>query len=116
MEVHCGSTLCGQLLGEVTTSTLGQGDQPVWKIAPGWFWNRDHVLEFGDTSFRSERSLLEKTVGRQRLVEGVGISREVRLDAAICVKCPKCHRTRWIPPDLYLRARSGISARQPVLV
>lgn len=116
MLVYCGTTHCGQFLGEVTSSTLGQSNHAVWKIQPGWFWNRQRILEFGDNNFRNERELLQKTVGRQRLVEGVGIGREVRLDAAICVKCPKCHRTRWVPPDLGLRVSAGASARQPVVI
>lgn len=110
MQIICGSTHCGYALGMVDISIRGSNPHPVWYIQPGWYWKQG-ILEFGDNSMRAERQLLHE-FGRDRLSEGVKLAREANLP--ICVRCPKCHRPRWIPPDVFSR-RLG-AARQPAFV
>lgn len=74
--------------------------KPVWRIRPGWMF-RKGILEFVDEGLRSERMLAHATLGLDRSVQGLGFKREA--DLPICVRCPHCHRLRWVVPDLYYR-------------
>lgn len=101
MRILCAGADCGELLGEIgPTATALQGPRLVWRIRPGWTW-RDGALTFDDHTFRSERQLLHETTGRQRLAVGLALGRECELP--LRVRCPKCHRVRWVTPDLVFR-------------
>jgi hypothetical protein len=98
VRVHCGR--CEEFLGEIGPSQLGtKGRQPVWRIRPGWTFQQG-ILVQDDHTYRAERQMLHE-MGRQRMVEGLALSREV--DLPICVRCPKCHSRRWVTADLVFR-------------
>lgn len=93
--------------------------QPVWYIRPGWRWVfppgargqplHTAILERVDDTQRSERQLLHAVYGSGAAIQsalaqnpGVGVAREASLP--IVVRCPKCHRLRYVPPDVLSRA------------
>lgn len=101
MNVFCAGSDCGDLLGAIGPSSISdKAGRPVWRIQPGWSWV-DGALTFNDFTYRSERQLLHEMTGRQRMVVGAALAREC--DLPLRVRCPKCHRTRWVTPDLVFR-------------
>lgn len=115
--VLCATTHCGQPLGEVGLSIVSGNPKAVWKIRPGWTW-RKGILERVDESSRQERSLAYEMTGREyapsggRVVPiGMGLLREA--DLPICVRCPHCHRPRWVSADLEIRSNQDVSLVRP---
>lgn len=101
MRIFCGGAQCGHLLGEIGASVVGRNPNPVWRIQPGWRW-RTGILERNDESLEQERRLAHETFGVQRISDGrVAIGREVNLP--VVVRCPNCHRLRYVQPDTLLR-------------
>jgi hypothetical protein len=96
---------CEYRLGQVGPSIRSGNTRPVWKIEPGWTWSDTHLgrgtLERRDETYRAERRLYHEITNDLR-PEGLAMLREC--DLPICVKCPKCHRLRWVAPDVALRA------------
>jgi hypothetical protein len=107
VRVHCAGSDCAELLGEIGSSlTALQGPRLVWRIQPGWAWT-DGCLTFNDFTLRQERHLLHETTGRERMIVGAALAREC--DLPLRVRCPACHRVRWVTPDLVLRANAALS-------
>ncbi len=104
MNVFCAGSDCGHLLGEIGPSLVNlQGPRLVWRIQPGWGWH-DGALTFNDFNLQQERRLLHETTGRQRLAVGLALAREC--DLPLRVRCPQCHRVRFVTPELLIR-RAG---------
>lgn len=105
VTVHCGS--CSERLGVIGPSARSGNPRPVWKIEPGWTWSDTHlgrgVLERRDQTFAAERRLYHEITGG-RVPEGIAVSREC--DLPIVVRCPRCHKVRWVAPDAVLVAGS----------
>jgi hypothetical protein len=99
---------CGGRLGQVGPSILSGNPRPVWRIEPGWSWSDTHLgrgtLECRDETFTSERRLYHELTGGRR-PEGMAMLREC--DLPICIRCPKCHRTRWVSPDVVFAGSPG---------
>lgn len=111
MRIFCAGSDCGDPLGEIVpTMTALSGPRLVWRIEPGWTW-RDGALAFDDFTCRQERQLLHETTGRDRMVVGAALAREC--DLPLRVRCPKCHRVRWVTPDLVLRANAALVRSRP---
>jgi len=114
VRILCGGAQCGEYLGDVGPSVVGmRGGVLVWRIAPGWRWVfptrgeplRSGILERVDEERRAERQLMHEVFGgrpdvRSALAKGsgVGVAREANLP--IVVRCPKCHRLRYVPADV----------------
>lgn len=99
---------CGERLGRVGPSILSGNPRPVWKIEPGWGWSDTHLgrgtLERRDETFYAERRLYHELVNGRR-PEGLALLREC--DLPICVRCPRCHRMKWMAPDIVLAGIPG---------
>jgi hypothetical protein len=116
MDVYCGATHCGQMLGEVHLSLVQSTPRPVWKIPAGWQF-RQGILEFGDTRLRQEQELTQGILGLQvrQLGTGANVARECFLDRGVVVRCPKCRQPRFVPPNVFYRFPAGASACPPAV-
>ena len=112
MKILCGGAQCGHYLGDVGPSVVGMKSAPVWRIDPGWQWRfplgvrgqplGSAILEFVGEP-RPELQLAHEAFGVHRIGDSrVSIAREVNLP--IVVRCPKCHRLRYVPLDVLSRA------------
>lgn len=108
--VLCATTHCGKPLGEVGISILSGHPKPVWRIQPGWTW-RKGILERVDETLRQERAVAYEATGAERLIPGMGIAREA--DLPLCVRCPHCHRPRWVSGDLQVRSNQDVTLVRP---
>lgn len=99
--ISCANGQCGQQLGTVGPSVRSGNPRPVWKIRPGWVFPSSGpsrgVLEYVDETYKSERRMYHEVTGGLR-PEGMGMFREC--DLPLCVRCPRCHRMRWVAPDV----------------
>lgn len=101
MIVLCVDATCRAPIGEVGRSMLeAKRGQVVWHIQPGWAF-RQGTLQQDDFTYRMERQLLHEATGNQRLIEGLGLSREC--DLPIRVRCPKCRRVQLVTRDVVFR-------------
>ena len=112
IRILCGGAQCGEYLGDVGPSAVQMKPGPVWFIKPGWRWVFPAgvrgqplgraILERRDEEHRAERELIHGVYGVQRISdERVGVAREVALP--VVVRCPQCHRLRYVTPDAALR-------------
>ena len=114
MKILCGGTQCGLYLGDVGPSAISMKPGPVWYIQPGWDWafplgTRGQplgcaILERRDASRQAERRLAHEIYAvpdGTRLDERISVAREANLP--IVVRCPGCHRLRFIPPEVVTR-------------
>jgi hypothetical protein len=115
--VLCATTHCGKPLGEVDVSMLTGRPRPVWKIRPGWTWVKG-ILERVDETYRQERSLVHEMIGQEVIPigtrfspRGMDIFREA--DLPLCVRCPHCHRPRWVSAGLEIRPNSDVALVRP---
>ena len=119
MRILCGGAQCGEYLGDVGPSVVGMKTGPVWYIRPGWCWvfppgTRGQplgraILERRDDTGRAERELIHARYGltvpagaRLQLDQRVSVGREV--DLPVVVRCPRCHRLRYVTPEAVLRS------------
>jgi len=117
VPVRCSTTHCGHLLGEVGISEVLSKPRPVWRIQPGWTW-RNGILERIDETARQERSLAYEVTGREFIPAGgrftpagLNLTREAELP--IAVRCPQCHRPRWVDADLTPRSNRDVALVRP---
>lgn len=119
MRILCGGAQCGEYLGDVGPSHVQLNPHLVWRIQPGWRWTfppgtRGEPLQCGileriDDTHRSERRLLHEVYGNGQAIQSalakspqVGVAREANLP--VVVRCPKCHRLRYVPADVATQA------------
>jgi hypothetical protein len=117
--VLCATTHCGKPLGEVDLSVLAGRPRPVWRIRPGWSWHKG-ILEYRDETYRSERGLAYEMTGHEFAPAGgrltpAGLELVREADLPLCVRCPHCHRPRWISVDLHTRSDRDAPARPSLI-
>jgi hypothetical protein len=98
IAIACSDDRCAQALGVIGPSIRSGNPRPVWRIRPGWMFTNG-ILEHIDERLSSERRLYHEVTGGRRPV-GVAMIREC--DLPLCVRCPRCHRMRWVAPDAAL--------------
>ena len=98
ITIRCSDDRCAQALGVVGPSIRSGNPKPVWRIRPGWSFKAG-ILEHVDETFYSERRLYHELTGGAR-PQGLAMLREC--DLPLCVRCPRCHRMRWVAPTAAL--------------
>ena len=126
MRILCGGAQCGEYLGDIGPSAAQMNPHPVWRIRPGWRWVfppgvrgqplASAILERVDDAQRSERQLRHEVYGAGAAIQSaltksaaVGVAREANLP--VVIRCPKCHRLRYVPPDAVARAIQPVERR-----
>jgi hypothetical protein len=120
VRILCGGAQCGEYLGDVGPSVVQRNPNPVWYIRQGWKWvfppgTRGEplgrgILERADDTGRAERRLIHEVYSVQSIDDHrVGVQRETNLP--VVVRCPKCHRLRYVPADVVTRAIQPVQSR-----